>query len=256
AGLPLPPKTLGGEPPFRAPHHTASAIALIGGGSAWLRPGEISLATNGVLFLDEIPEFPASVLDCLRQPLEEGLVRVARARASIELPARFLLVAAMNPCPCGEADANYPCSCSPSQTERYRRRLSAPLLDRFDLHVPVSRLTTKELFGTEAGESSQVVAARVARARQLASSRGVDCNAAIPGHRLEELAPLEPAAQRLLQRRVERSDLTARGLDRVRRVARTLADLQGCVGPVPAEAVAAALQLRAGRGAVVSRGGW
>jgi magnesium chelatase family protein len=256
AGLPLPMRTLHGEPPFRAPHHTASAIALIGGGSAWLRPGEISLATNGVLFLDELPEFPASVLDCLRQPLEEGVIRVARARAAIELPARFLFLGAMNPCPCGEGDVNSPCRCTPAQTDRYRRRLSGPLLDRFDLHVAVNRLTTGELFGTEQSESTAVVAARVAQARRLAVSRGVSCNAAIPGPRLEELAPLEPAAKRLLQRRLERSDLTARGLDRVRRVARTLADLQGCDGPVPAEAAAAAVQLRAGRRAVLSSGGW
>ena len=142
-----------GEPPFRAPHHSASAVALLGGGTAWLRPGEISLATNGVLFLDELGEFPAAVLDALRQPLEEGVVRIARARATITLPAAFLLVGAMNPCPCGQGGAYMPCECSQAQLDRYGRRLSGPLLDRFDLHISVDQLSTKELFGTEACES-------------------------------------------------------------------------------------------------------
>jgi magnesium chelatase family protein len=255
AGLPLPERTLGGEPPFRAPHHSSSAVALLGGGSAHLRPGEISLATNGVLFLDELAEFPAAVLDALRQPLEEGVVRIARARATVTLPAAFLLVGAMNPCPCGEGGAYYSCRCSESQLDRYARRLSGPLLDRFDLHIAVERLGTKDLFGTDAGESSSVVALRVAAARDIALSRGVACNAAIPGHRLDELAPLDPKATALLRRRVNQSTLTARGLDRVRRVARTLADLQGVEGPVPAEAAATALELRAGRRAMVG-GRW
>ncbi|MGH9171464.1 MAG: YifB family Mg chelatase-like AAA ATPase [Acidimicrobiales bacterium] len=255
AGLPLPGRVLAGEAPFRAPHHTASAVALLGGGSAWLRPGEVSLATNGVLFLDELPEFAGSVLDCLRQPLEEGVVRVARARATVELPARFLFVGAMNPCPCGDGGGNAPCLCSSAQIDRYKRRLSGPLLDRFDLHVPVSRLSTKELFGIGTGESSETVAGRVAAARSLASARGVKCNAAIPADRLEEIAPLQPDAKSLLLRRLERSEITARGLDRVRRVARTLSDLSGCDGPVTAEAAAAALELRAGRRGVLGTRG-
>ena len=139
AGLPLPERTLAGEPPFRAPHHSASAVALVGGGTAYLRPGEISLATNGVLFLDEMAEFPAAVLDALRQPLEEGVIRIARARATVTLPATFLLVGAMNPCPCGQSGAAVACQCSPAALDRYRRRVSGPLLDRFDLHIAVER---------------------------------------------------------------------------------------------------------------------
>jgi len=255
AGLPLPERTLAGEPPFRAPHHSASAVSLIGGGTAYLRPGEISLATNGVLFLDELAEFPAAVLDALRQPLEEGVVRIARARAMVTLPAAFLLVGAMNPCPCGQGGPYRPCECSEAQLDRYARRLSGPLLDRFDLHIAVERLGTNDLFGTSPGESSATVAARVAAAREIARSRGVSCNAAIPAHELDELAPLDPKATALLRRRVNQSSLSARGLDRVRRVARTLADLAQVEGPVPAEAAATALELRAGRRAVV-RGRW
>lgn len=256
AGLPLPERTLQGEAPFRAPHHTCSAVALLGGGSAWLRPGEVSLATNGVLFLDELPEFPAAVLDSMRQPLEEGVVRIARARATVSLPASFLLVGAMNPCPCGEGSSFQSCECSAVQLDRYRRRLSGPLLDRFDLHIAVQRLTDRELFGTEKGETSEAVADRVATARELARARGVECNAAIPAHRLEQLAPLDAEARALLQRRVQSSEISARGLDRVRRVARTLADLDGIEGPVPAEAAAIALELRAGRRALLGSKGW
>jgi magnesium chelatase family protein len=228
---------------------------LIGGGTAYLRPGEISLATNGVLFLDELAEFPATVLDALRQPLEEGVVRIARARATVTLPASILLVGAMNPCPCGETGAYSTCECSQAQLDRYTRRLSGPLLDRFDLHVSLHRLSTKDLFGTETCESSAVVAARVSVAREIALSRGVACNAAIPAHRLDELAPLDAKATALLRRRVSQSELTARGLDRVRRVARTIADLQQIEGAVPADAAATALELRAGRRALLG-GRW
>jgi magnesium chelatase family protein len=214
------------------------------------------LASNGVLFLDELGEFPASVLECLRQPLEEGVVRIARARANAELPAAFLLVAAMNPCPCGQSgDGLRPCECSDAQIARYRRRLSGPLLDRFDLHVAVDRLTNNELFGSDAAESSAVVAGRVAKARQASASRGVSCNAAIPSHLLDEVAPLEAAAKSFLQRRVDSAELSARGLDRLRRVARTLADLKGGTGAVPLEAAAAAWQLRLGRRALLSERG-
>ncbi len=255
AGLPLPERTLAGEPPFRAPHHSSTAVSLLGGGTSYLRPGEISLATNGVLFLDELAEFPAAVLDALRQPLEEGVVRISRARATVSLPASFLLVGAMNPCPCGPGGEFSSCQCSQAQLDRYARRLSGPLLDRFDLHIAVERLGTRDLFGSIGGEPSDVVAARVAAARELARSRGVRCNAAIPHYRLDELAPLEPKAEALLRRRVSQSSLSARGLDRVRRVARTVADLQQIEGPVPAEAAATALELRAGRRAMLG-GRW
>ena len=255
AGLPLPERTLAGEPPFRAPHHSSSAVSLLGGGTYYLRPGEISLASNGVLFLDELAEFPIAVLDALRQPLEERVVRIARARATVTLPASFLLVAAMNPCPCGHGGSYVGCECSEPQLDRYRRRLSGPLLDRFDLHIAVDRLATKDLFATDAGESSEVVAARVASAREMARGRGIACNARIPANRLDELAPLDAKATALLRRRVAQSSLTARGLDRVRRVARTLADLQQIEGPVPAESAATALELRAGRRALIG-GRW
>jgi len=255
AGLPLPERTLAGEPPFRAPHHSSTAVSLLGGGTSYLRPGEISLATNGVLFLDELAEFPAAVLDALRQPLEEGVVRISRARATLILPASFLLVGAMNPCPCGPGGEPSSCQCSQAQLDRYARRLSGPLLDRFDLHIAVERLGTRDLFGAGDGEPSAVVAARVATARELARSRGVPCNAAIPHYRLDDLAPLEPKAEALLRRRVSQSSLSARGLDRVRRVARTVADLQQIEGPVPAEAAATALELRAGRRAMLG-GRW
>jgi magnesium chelatase family protein len=256
AGLPLTAELLSGRPPFRAPHHTASAVALLGGGSSWLRPGEVSLATCGVLFLDELPEFPVAVLECLRQPLEEKVVRIARARVTATLPAAFLLVAAMNPCPCGEGASGRPCECSDSQINRYQRRLSAPLLDRFDLHVQVQRVKAADLFATGPGESSAAVAERVRAARAMAAARGVPHNAAIPARRLDEVAPLERAAQRLLERRVARGELTARGLDRVRRVARTLADLAGHDGAIGAEAAAMALELRAGRRALIGAKRW
>ena len=253
AGLPLDEDLLGGRPPWRAPHHTASAVALLGGGSTWLRPGEISLASNGVLFLDELPEFPSAVLECLRQPLEEGVVRIARARSTVAMPAAFLLVAAMNPCPCGEGGAGRPCECSDSQVERYRRRLSAPLLDRFDLHVPVERVTAGDLFAPAGAEASAAVAARVRAARAMAADRGVVSSSTIPRSRLEELAPLDRIAAALLERRVARGELTARGLDRVRRVARTLEDLAGHDGAIRGEAAATALELRAGRRALVGQ---
>ncbi|MDA8038862.1 MAG: YifB family Mg chelatase-like AAA ATPase [Actinomycetota bacterium] len=252
AGLPLPEGVLAGQPPFRAPHHSASAVALLGGGSSWLRPGEISLATNGVLFLDELPEFPVPVRESLRQPLEERVVRIARARASVCLPAAFLLVAAMNPCPCGEGGRGGACSCSAAQLERYARRLSGPLLDRFDLHVAVSRPRAHELFSTSKGEESEVVASRVAAARALSRSRGFATNARVPSHRLDEIVKLESKARAMLERRLASSELSARGLDRIRRVARTLADLQGEEGPVRAEAVATALELRPGRRALLA----
>jgi magnesium chelatase family protein len=221
-----------------------------------MRPGEVSLATNGVLFLDELGEFQPSVLETLRQPLEERVVRVARARATVEFPASFLLVAAMNPCPCGGMGERGECNCAIHQIERYRRRLSAPLLDRFDLHVSVGRPTTPELFGGAAGETSVVVAERVATARALSKARGYPTSSSIPAHCLNEVAPLSRQAQRLLERRMERGDLSARGLSRVRRVARTLDDLAGRAGDVTPEAAATALEMRAGRQLLDSGGRW
>jgi len=245
AGGPLPGGGLVDRAPFRAPHHGASSVALIGGGSAWMRPGEISLAHAGVLFLDEMGEFPASVLDALRQPLEEGVVRVSRARASVSFPARFLLVGATNPCPCGQGGARGACRCSEASRARYHRRLSGPLLDRFDLRVVVGRPEVGALLGGPAGEGTSVVAARVAAARERARSRGTTANAGLPSERLDELAPLTPMAARLLEHRLRSGALSARGLHRVRRVARTIADLSGAPRLVDDEHVSLALGLRA-----------
>jgi magnesium chelatase family protein len=256
AGLPLPEAARTGRPPYRAPHHGASAASVIGGGTAWMRPGEVSLATNGVLFLDELAEFQSSVLETLRQPLEERVVRVARARATVEFPASALLVAAMNPCPCGHSGDPDGCQCSTAQVERYRRRLSGPLLDRFDLHVAVGRPRTDDLFAGRPGESTAVVAARVAAARQRARARGFPANAFIPSNLLDRLAPLSPGARTVLERRMENGELSARGLARVRRVALTLDDLAEEEGEVSVEAAATALEMRSGRAVLESDRRW
>ncbi|MBI2711223.1 MAG: YifB family Mg chelatase-like AAA ATPase [Actinobacteria bacterium] len=245
AGVALPPGGMVVDPPFRAPHHSSTMVALVGGGTATMRPGELSLATGGVLFLDELGEFSPSVLDALRQPLEDGIVRVARARASVDLPARFLLVAATNPCPCGWAGEPARCRCSEASRHRYRRRLSGPLLDRFDLRVEVARPAVGDLLGGEGGEPSAAVAARVAAARARARQRGVEHNSAIPAADLVALAPLDASAVRVLEASLQQGRLTARGMGRVRRVALTLADLEGHEGALTAEHVALALGLRA-----------
>lgn len=243
-GFGLPPGGLVRIPPFRAPHHGASSVALVGGGTSLMRPGEISAATNGVLFLDEMAEFAPHVLDALRQPLEEGVVRVARAVATVSFPARFLLVAAMNPCPCGHGGQPGGCRCTEGARLRYQRRLSGPLLDRFDLRVEVQRPEPDDLFGSEPGEASASVAARVMEVRDRARSRGVRCNAELPARLLDEVAPLDDAATDLLLAALRSGRLSARGLHRVRRVARTVADLSGAPGRLGTAHVALALQLR------------
>ena len=225
AGVALPPGGLVVRPPLRAPHHTASIVAMVGGGTSAMRPGEASLAHEGILLLDEMAEFHPSVLDGLRQPLEEGVIRVIRAKASVEFPSRFLLVGTMNPCPCGSAEPNL-CTCGETGRLRYLRRISGPLLDRFDLRLEVHRPSVEELLGGPPAESSAMVAARVERARGVMRERAGVLNADIPAHRLDELAPLTPAATRLLRRELEHNRLTGRGLHRVRRVARTLCDLR------------------------------
>jgi len=245
AGLPLPEGVLVRRPPLRAPHHGASLVSLVGGGTSAMRPGEISCAHHGVLFLDELGEFRSDVLDSLRQPLEEGKVLVCRARASVSFPARFLLVAAMNPCPCGGDGAPGGCRCSDATRARYVSKISGPLLDRFDLRVTVQRPEASELFAPRGGGGSAVASERVAAARRLAARRGVRSNAEIPTGRLDELVPLHAGARRLLEARLGQGRLSARGLQRVRRVARTLADLDGRAGAVSEEDVAAALALRA-----------
>ena len=225
AGLPLPPAGLIEHPPFRAPHHGVSSVAMIGGGTSWMRPGEISLSHGGVLFLDEMGEFPSAVLDALRQPLEEGQVRVSRARGSATFPARFILVGAMNACPCGEGGPPGRCRCSEVSRERYARRLSAPLFDRFDIAVRVDRPEAGELVDATPGERSSAVAARVAGARRRAARRGVACNADLSPSMLEEVAPMTGAATSVLERQLRSGVLSARGLHRVHRLARTVADL-------------------------------
>jgi magnesium chelatase family protein len=253
AGVTLPPGGLVRRPPFRAPHHSSSAAALIGGGSGHLRPGEISLAHGGVLFLDELGEFPGDVLDSLRQPLEEGIIRLARADAKVTMPARFLLIAAMNPCPCGMRQSPGSCRCSDVQLARYCRRVSGPLLDRFDLRVDVLRPDTDELLAGRGAEPTAAVAERVARVRAVAAGRGAVSNAALDQALLEQHAPLSPAAKRGLERELRRGRLSGRGLQRVRRVALTLADLDQHEGPLLDVHVAAALGLRAEPSFLVQR---
>ena len=238
AGLELTTGGLSWRPPFRAPHHSASAVSLIGGGGARLRPGEISCAHRGVLFLDELAEFPGAVLDNLRQPLEEGRVVVCRASASVTFPARFMLVAAMNACRCGADGAPGACRCPDAARARYVGRVSGPLLDRFDLRVRVRRPDVEDLLRARGepgpggdGEPSSVVAGRVARTRELARARGAGTNAELPAGLLERFAPLSPGARRLLERRLREGRLSARGLHRVRRIALTVADLAGDRAP-------------------------
>ena len=248
AGLPLPPGGLISTPPFRAPHHTTSTVGLIGGGSATLRPGEISLSHGGVLFVDELGEFPPAALDGLREPLEEGVIRVSRANARAVLPARFLLVAATNPCPCGGGPPGW-CECDEVARLRYLRRLSGPLLDRFDLRVAVQRPTVDELLDPGGGEPSAVVARRVAAARALAVDRAGRLNAELHGELLDEYAPISAAARAVLKVEIERDRLTGRGYHRIRRVARTIADLASSArGEAPdmvdVEHVEVALSLR------------
>jgi magnesium chelatase family protein len=243
AGLRLPASGLVEQPPFRAPHHAASVVSMVGGGTAAMRPGEASCAHGGVLFLDELAEFAAPVLDGLREPLEEGVVRVTRARATVEFPARFLLVAAMNPCPCGSGGDGARCTCGGGRA-RYLRRVSGPLLDRFDLRLHVERPAVGDLLDASAGEPTAIARERVGAALARAASRGVPRNAAIPADRLDDLAPLTPGAVALLRRELELGRLTGRGLHRIRRVALTLADLNEWSLPLGEAAVATALNMR------------
>ena len=218
--------------PFRAPHHTASMAAIVGGGKG-AKPGEISLAHNGVLFMDEFPEYSRNVLETLRQPIETGDVTVARANAHVRYPCRFLLVAAANPCKCGYlADAARACARVPGCGEDYLGRISGPLMDRFDLRVEVPPVSFQDLEDTAPGEGSARVAARVDAARQVQAARyagceGVTVNADAGGHMLEDVAAPDAEGRALLRKAAERVGLSARGYHRVMRVARTIADLSG-----------------------------
>ena len=244
AGVRLPSVGMIRRAPFRAPHHSSSMVSLVGGGTSNLRPGEISLAHGGVLFLDELGEFSPMVLDGLRQPLEEGVIRVARARASATLPARFLLVAATNPCPCGGGPPGA-CDCDDGARLRYLRRLSGPLLDRFDLRVGVARPGVDDLLQSGGGECTAVAASRVSDARAAAVELRGMLNSEIPASHLDVLAPLQPAARLMLRNELERERLTGRGYHRIRRVARTIADLDDDLpATVGEQHVALALQLR------------
>ena len=244
AGVRLPSVGMIRRAPFRAPHHSSSMVSLVGGGTSSLRPGEISLAHGGVLFLDELGEFSPMVLDGLRQPLEEGVIRVARARASATLPARFLLVAATNPCPCGGGPPGA-CDCDDGARLRYLRRLSGPLLDRFDLRVGVARPGVDDLLQSGGGECTADAAARVCNARAAAVELRGMLNSEIPASHLDVLAPLQPAARLMLRNELERERLTGRGYHRIRRVARTIADLDDDTPAMVGEQhVALALQLR------------
>jgi len=243
AGL-LPPGTrLLLAPPFRAPHHTISDVALVGGGQL-PRPGEISLAHHGVLFLDEMPEFSRRALEVLRQPLEEGCVRIARAARTAVFPARFMLVGAMNPCPCGFlGHPTRPCRCPPLQVMRYGSRLSGPLRDRLDLTVSVSAVRAQDLQSDEGGEPSAAIRARVVSARERQLARDGRLNARLHGRALRASARLDADAHALLARAMSRLSLSARAYDRLLRVSRTIADLAGSAS-VCAEHVAEALQFR------------
>jgi magnesium chelatase family protein len=241
AGAPLPEGILVTRPPFRAPHHQASIVSLVGGGSWSLRPGEISLASHGVLFLDEMGEFPVPALEALRQPLEEGVIRVSRAGGTVTFPAAFLLVAAMNPCPCGEGVYPGACDCSVAARARYTRRLSAPLLDRFDLVVAMSRADPDQLLSGQSGESTASAALRVRAARARATER-----------RASGAEPvLETDGADLLAAKLRAGEISARGLHKVTRVARTIADLAGDE-LVSYAHVADALSLRTARSVVVA----
>jgi magnesium chelatase family protein len=218
--------------PFRAPHHSISLAALLGGGSGYVRPGEVSLANHGVLFLDELTEFRRDAIEALRQPLEDGRVVVTRMVGAVEFPARFTLVAAANPCPCGyEGDAKRRCHCRPDRVETYRQKLSGPLIDRIDIRLHVPRLSKAELLGGAAGEPSSAVRERVERARARQRSRsatlGSMCNGQLPGPLARRLVSLSPEGRDALAGAVETLALTGRGFDRALKVARTIADLGG-----------------------------
>jgi magnesium chelatase family protein len=243
AGL-LPKGTgLLGQRPFRSPHHSISDAGLIGGGSGTPRAGEVSLAHHGVLFLDELPEFPRNVLEQLRQPLEEGSVTLARAQMTISFPANFMLISGMNPCPCGFfGDPTRECRCTGAIIQRYLGKISGPLLDRIDLHIEVPAVPYQELRGKGDGVTSAEIRARVETARALQQTRGF-YNAHIPVPKLRNLCALDDAGERTLEMAVRRMGLSARAHDRVLKVARTIADLDSSAG-IAAKHLAEAVQYR------------
>ena len=241
--------------PFRAPHHTVSDVALVGGGGN-PQPGEISLAHNGVLFLDELPEFKRTVLEVLRQPLEERMVTISRARISLDYPASFMLIASMNPCPCGFH--NHPekeCICPPGSVQRYLSKISGPLLDRIDLHIEVTPVSFDQMISKRITESSQSIRDRVIKARELQARRyeadaGVYCNAMIGSSSLREVCRIDQTGNELLKRAMEKLGLSARAYDRILKVSRTIADLEGA-DSIEVAHLAEAIQYRS-----LDREGW
>jgi magnesium chelatase family protein len=241
--------------PFRAPHHTISDVALVGGGGN-PQPGEISLANNGVLFLDELPEFKRSVLEVMRQPMEERRVTISRAKMSIEYPANFMLMASMNPCPCGYY--NHPdkeCVCGPGIVQRYLSKVSGPLLDRIDLHVEVVPISFDEMTANRSTESSNEIRQRVVRAREIQARRYSDvdtvyCNAMMASNAVKEICPINDAGRKLLKNAMDRVGLSARAYDRILKVSRTIADLAG-EESIGVEHLAEAIQYRS-----LDRQGW
>ncbi len=241
--------------PFRAPHHTISPVAMVGGGSHPL-PGEISLAHNGILFLDEFPEFPRSVLEVLRQPLEDRFISVSRARYQVDYPAGFMLVASMNPCPCGYyTHPTKKCTCAPGAVSRYMSRISGPLLDRIDIHVEIMPVPFDKLAESRPGEPSADIRERVVRAREIQARRyagepGIHCNAQITPKLQTRYCALTPEAMAILKRAMEKNDMSARAYDRILKVARTIADLDGAenIGP---QHISEAVNYRS-----LDRGGW
>jgi len=216
---------------FRSPHHTVSDAGLIGGGTI-PKPGEVSLAHHGVLFLDEFPEFNKNVLEVLRQPLEDGMVTISRVQSTLTFPAQFMLAAAMNPCPCGYyTDPAKECTCTPHQIQKYLSKISGPLLDRIDLHIEVPALKWKEISGNEPSEPSTEIRERVANARQIQQRRfegtGIYCNSQMTTQHLKKYCVLDEPSQALLKTAMEKFGLSARAYDRILKVARTIADLDG-----------------------------
>lgn len=233
--------------PFRSPHHTASMTAMVGGGSV-PRPGEVTLAHHGVLFLDELPEFSKKTLEVLREPIEDQQITVARIHATITYPASFILITSLNPCPCGFlGDPDHDCSCTPAEIKRYMRRISGPLLDRIDIHIRVARVKYEELSSKQKAESSAVIRQRVEKARELQRKRlkpyGLFCNAQMSHAIIHKECPLPPEAQKLLEQAFSRLMLSARSYDRIIKVARTIADLAGAKD-ISAVHIAEAIQLR------------
>jgi magnesium chelatase family protein len=235
--------------PFRAPHHTISDAALVGGGVGTVRAGEISLAHHGVLFLDEVPEFQRNVLEVLCQPLEEKKIRISRTKMNVEFPANFMLVCSMNPCPCGHYGSSvHSCTCSPNETQRYMSKISGPLLDRIDIHIDVPAVRTEELQSAVQGDPSTEIRGRVVLAREVqlqrySGSKTVFKNADMNVKDLEQWCKLDEASSLLLRNAMERLGLSARAYDRILKVGRTIADMEGSVS-IKSAHLAEAIQYR------------